>query len=122
MDYKIIITEAAEQQLDNLITYLLFELQNEQAAIHLLNQVEQIYDRLEENPFQFPLNNNLINKDYREAILTDMSYVIIFSIENECVYIVGYFSSIGKLYLKIALLNCASKLSATTLMMFHHIF
>lgn len=91
MDYKIIITEGAEQQLDNLITYLLFELQNEQAAIHLLNQVEQIYDRLEENPFQFPLNNNLINKDYREAILTDMSYVIIFRIENECVYIVGYF-------------------------------
>ena len=118
MDYKIIITEAAEQQLDNLITYLLFELQNEQAAIHLLNQVEQIYDRLEENPFQFPLNNNLINKDYREAILTDMSYVIIFSIENECVYIVGYFSSIGKLYLKIALLNCALESGITFLFIY----
>ena len=44
MEYRLVITEHAEELLDNLIYYLLYKLKNEQAAKHLLNGVENVYD------------------------------------------------------------------------------
>lgn len=57
MDYKLVISEHADELLDNLVYYLLYRLKNEQAARHLLDGIGGIYDRLETNPFQFPLSN-----------------------------------------------------------------
>lgn len=93
MGYKLIITEAAEIQLDNLVYYLLYEFQNESAASNLLDYIQKIYQRLEENPYQFPVCNHplLYQNEYREAVLTEMNYVIIFRIETECIYVVGIF-------------------------------
>ena len=34
--------------------YGLYRLKNTQAAVHLFDSIDRIYDRLEENPFQFP--------------------------------------------------------------------
>ena len=47
MEYRLVITEHAEELLDNLIYYLLYKLKNEQAAKHLLNGVENVYERNE---------------------------------------------------------------------------
>lgn len=93
MGYKLIITKVAEIQLDNLINYLLFEFQNESAAKNLLNSIEKIYLRIEENPYQFPVCNNplLTQTKYREATLTSMNYVVIFRIQTECIYVMGVF-------------------------------
>ena len=93
MDYKLIITEKAEELLDNLIYHLIYRLKNDQAAVHLLESVGQIYSRLEENPYQFPESRdiNLQRLGYREALLSDMDYVIIFRIEETFVYIAGIF-------------------------------
>ena len=57
MDYKLVISEHADELLDNLVYYLLYRLKSEQAARHLLDGIGGIYDRLETNPFQFPLSN-----------------------------------------------------------------
>ena len=57
MDYKLVISEHADELLDNLVYYLLYRLKSEQAARHLLDGIDGIYDRLETNPFQFPLSN-----------------------------------------------------------------
>ena len=54
MAYKLNITERADELLDNLMQHLLCRLKNEQAAKHLLNCIDAVYDRLEDNPFQFP--------------------------------------------------------------------
>ena len=54
MAYKLNVTEHADELLDHLVDYLVNNLKNEQAAKHLLDSVDSIYDRLEENPFQFP--------------------------------------------------------------------
>ena len=93
MAYKIIVTERAEELIDNLVYHLLFRLKNKQAAIHLLNGIENVYDRLEIYPLQFPLcpDNYLANRGYHEALVPEMKYVIIFSIINDTVYIVGVF-------------------------------
>lgn len=79
MAYKLIITEKAEELLDNLIYHLIYRLKNTRAAVHLFDSIDRIYDRLEEDSFQFPESRemNLRRRGYREAALTDMGYVII---------------------------------------------
>ena len=93
MDYKLVVTEHAEDLLDKLLYHILFCLKNESAAKHLLNSVETVYMRLEENPYQFPIckDEYLANKGYREAIVTNMNYIIIFTIINDMVSIVGVY-------------------------------
>lgn len=93
MNYKLIITERAEELLDGLVRYLLYQIKNEQAAVHFLNSIEQVYSRLEENPLQFPRcrDSYLSQLGYREAVFTDMKYLVIFRIEENNVYIVGVF-------------------------------
>ena len=44
MRYKLIITERAEELLDDLVRYLLYRIKNQQAALHLLESIEKLYD------------------------------------------------------------------------------
>ena len=55
MAYKLMIPTAAEEQFDNLIRYLLCDLQNQTAATNLISQTHKISSRLEDNPYQFPV-------------------------------------------------------------------
>ncbi len=45
------------------------------------------------NPFQIPESTdvNLLRMGYREAVLTEMDYVIIFRVSESSVYVVGIF-------------------------------
>lgn len=93
MAYKLIVTEHADELLDNILRYLLYQLKNEQAAIHLLDEIKNIYGRLEENPLQFPYSRDtyLKNKGYHEAVGGQMNYTIVFSVRADVVNIVGIF-------------------------------
>ena len=93
MAYKLIITEHAVELLDKLVYHLLYHLRNEQAAKHLLDEIDRIYDRLEDNPYQFPESRDtyLKKKGYREAIVTQMNYTVIFSRNADYVDVVGVF-------------------------------
>lgn len=72
---------------------MLDRLKNEQAAKHLLDGIGSIYDRLETNPFQFPLSGNvyLANKGYHEAVVSQMDYIVIFDVREENVNVTGIF-------------------------------
>lgn len=74
MAYKLIVTEHADELLDNLVYHLLYRLKSEQAARHLLDGIENVYERLEENPLQFLPSRDtyLASKGYREAIVPQM--------------------------------------------------
>lgn len=93
MTYNLIITERADELLDKLVFYLLYQLKNEQAASHLLDGVSKIYDRVAENPFQFPECRDLVlkRKEYREAVIPDMNYIVIYRVHQHDVYILGVF-------------------------------
>ncbi|MCD8380470.1 MAG: type II toxin-antitoxin system RelE/ParE family toxin [Lachnospiraceae bacterium] len=93
MAYKLIVSEYADELLDHIISYLLFHLKNRQAAEHLLNGIDHVYSRLEENPFQFPpcRDTYLAEKGYHEAIVPQMNYLIIFRISAHTVRIAGIF-------------------------------
>ena len=92
MAYKLMNTDRAADLLDGAVEHLLMKFENPPAAIHLIDSVEAIYSRLEENPMQFPLCEDFLLKR-RKAALTEMSYVLIYRVEEETktVYVLGIF-------------------------------
>ncbi|MCM1025047.1 MAG: type II toxin-antitoxin system RelE/ParE family toxin [Roseburia sp.] len=103
MTYKLVITEHADELLDNILRYLIYQLKNEQAAAHLLDELKDIYDRLEECPLQFPISRDtyLANKGYHEAVVGQMNYIIVFGIEEDVVNIVGIFHQLENYWKKL---------------------
>lgn len=93
MAYNLYITENADKLVNKLVAYLLYKLKNRDAAIHLTNELDNIYGRLEDNPFQFPesLDSYLQSKGYREAYLKAMSYKVVFDVRGSDVYVLGVF-------------------------------
>ena len=69
--YNLIITDRADELIDERVSYLI---RNPQAATHLLDGINGIYDRLEENPYQFPDSKDpyLLRRGYKEAYISDM--------------------------------------------------
>lgn len=98
MAYNLIITEKAEDLLDNLIYHLVYGLKNDQAAAQLLDRIDRIYERMEENPFHFPGSTdvNLLCMGYRSCF---DRYGLCDLISGRGIFRIccGYFSSIGKL-------------------------
>ncbi|MCM1282816.1 MAG: type II toxin-antitoxin system RelE/ParE family toxin [Muribaculaceae bacterium] len=105
MAYKLVVTEHADELLDRILRYLIYQLKNEQAAVHLLDEMKNIYDRLEENPLQFPISRDtyLADKGYHEAVIGQMNYIIVFCIETETVNIVGIFHQLENYWKKCLL-------------------
>lgn len=93
MAYSLSVTEHADELLDSILHHLIYQFKNKQAAKHLLDEIEQIYDRLEENPWQFPVCRDiyLAKRGYREAVTGQMDYIIVFGINSDVVNIVGIF-------------------------------
>jgi len=55
MAYKLNVTEHADELLDNLMYYLIYRLKNKQAAKHLLDGIDVIYDRWRSIPFNLQI-------------------------------------------------------------------
>ena len=93
MAYNLIITDRADELIDSRVFYIINKLKNIQAAGHLLDGISEVYDCLEENPYQFSESKDdyLRRRGYREALISDMQYKIIFRIEESTVYVVGLF-------------------------------
>ena len=96
MAYKLNVTEHADELLDNIVYHLIFRLKNKQAAKHLLDYIDVIYDRLEVNPFQFTecRDTYLAKKGYREAVVPQMNYIIIFDVRDDGINVVGNFQQL----------------------------
>ena len=63
--------------------YLIKKFKNPQAAAHLLDEIAGIYDRMEDNPYQFPDSKDpyLLQRGYKEAYVPDMEYKLVFRID-----------------------------------------
>ena len=93
MAYNLIITDKADELIDERVNYLIKKFKNLQAAVHLLDGISGIYDRMEDNPYQFPDSKDpyLLQRGYKEAYVPDMEYKLVFRIYDNDVYIVGFF-------------------------------
>lgn len=91
--YNLSVAERAHELLDNILQYLTNQFKNELVAKHLMDEIEQIYDQLEENPLQFPSCRDmyLATRGCLEAVIGQMDYVIVFTIKTDFVDIAGIF-------------------------------
>ena len=104
MAYNLIVTEHADALIDRLAGYLAEKLHNPDAALHFLDEMEKIYTRLEENPLQFSESSDdfLRRRGYREALLSEMDYRVVFRIEKpRTIYIVGVFHTLENYKVKV---------------------
>ena len=94
MGYKVLRTESAERDLDEIISYLVEKLCNPSAAVELLSAIDATYSRLEETPFLCALCQHklLSRRGYRKVFIR--GYLLIYRVDEEqgVVYIERFFS------------------------------
>ena len=93
MEYKLIISPGAKEQIESCVDYIVNKLMNLDAATHLSEEIIEAYDRMRENPYQFQLDPKdfLAGLGYRRVHLSHMSYHFEIKVEDKSVYVDGFF-------------------------------
>jgi plasmid stabilization system protein ParE len=93
MDYKINLTQSAEEDLDRFVAYLLFEKKSEQAAKNLLDDFERTKESLSHVAGSLRLceNPNLKELGYRKINFLSHKYFMLYRIEGDMVFIDSIF-------------------------------
>ncbi len=93
MAYKLIVTQKAHQDLDDVLGYIARKLANPKAAANLLDQVEKCYGQLCRFPFLYECcqDTRLKEMGYRKTVIGN--YVLVFRpVEQEqTVYVLRFF-------------------------------
>lgn len=89
MDYKVIITHPARDQLDDVIRYILYELQNEQAALSVMQDADETGRRLSRIAGNLKLCDDprLRTLGYRMIHFKNHHYFMLYRIEGSMVYV-----------------------------------
>lgn len=93
MDYKVIVSEDAEADLDRFIQYLLIEKRNEQAAKNLLDDFEMTITRLSHaaGSLKECENPNLNKLGYRRMNFLSHRYFMLYRLEDNTVFVDNIF-------------------------------
>ena len=93
MDYKVVLMQNAENDLDNFITYLLFEKKSEQAARNLLNDFKATKVSLSNvaGSLKNCDNPKLRELGYRRINFLSHRYFMLYRIEDDVVYVDNIF-------------------------------
>lgn len=93
MDYKVIITEDAELDMDNFVHYLLFEKKNEQAACNLVDDFEAAIMILTHAAESLKMceNQRLRDLGYRRFNFKSHRYFMLYRVEDNTVYVDNVF-------------------------------
>lgn len=93
MAYKLIITDAAHNDLDEALNYIVNRLSNPTAAAKMLAQVEECYSQLRTYPFLYEAcyDTRLQELGYRKTVIGN--YILIFRPDEgtQTIYILRYF-------------------------------
>ncbi len=93
MDYKIVITKDAEEDLDRYVRYLLYDKKNEQAASNLLDDFEATKKALAKTAGIIRIcdNPNLKMQGYRRINFLSHRYFMLYRIADKIVYVDNIF-------------------------------
>lgn len=82
MDYKVIVTNDAHDDVDEALDYIANRLQNTIAAKNLLDKIEEAYTELAFNPYMYAecSNESLQGKGYRKVLVKN--YIIIYRVDD----------------------------------------
>ena len=103
MGYEIKKTDSAERDLDEILTYIIGELDNLDAAQKLADEIDERYGTLEENPYLYPecIDPRLKLLGYRKVVVE--GYLLIYRIDKDkgVVYVESFFSQLQDYAAKI---------------------
>ena len=93
MDYKVIITEDAEVNMDKFMHYLLFEKKNEQAACNLIDDFESTIAILAHAAESLKMceNQHLKALGYRRINFMSHRYFMLYRVEKDTVFVDNIF-------------------------------
>lgn len=80
--YKLIVTELAHQDLDNIVSYIAVQLANPTAASDFLDEVDKCYGYLKRNPLMYSKcqDSRLEKEGYRKVVVKN--YIIIYKVDE----------------------------------------
>jgi len=89
--YNVEISNKADFELDNILSYIAEDLDAPQAASHFADEVYKCYDRLADNPYIFEMcrDPRLQREGYRRAVIKN--YVMLYKIHDHERVIVHHF-------------------------------
>lgn len=92
MKYDIVVTNPAQDDLEEILNYISVDLSAPKSAIEMLNKIKSIFENLSINPLMYPLCNidNLKAKNYRKAVINN--YLMFYRVDdkNEIIYIMRF--------------------------------
>ena len=92
MKYDIVVTNPAQDDLEEILNYISVDLSAPKSAIEMLNKITSIFENLSINPLMYPLCNidNLKAKNYRKAVINN--YLMFYRVDdkNETIYIMRF--------------------------------
>jgi len=94
-EYRILISKKAENDINNIIDYIVFELKNKNAAINLNIKFKEVILLLKEMPQRHPLvqENYLYKQGYRKIIVENFIIFYLISEVNNTVNIIRILSN-----------------------------
>ncbi len=92
MEYRLIIAESFQQDLDSVLSYISVKLRNPIAAQNLLIKIEKTVNEINENPLLFPFFHipSIANKGYHCALVDNYDVFYKVDEENKIVYIARF--------------------------------
>ena len=80
--YRLVVSEFAHEDLDNIISYIAVQLANPIAATNVLNEVEKCYGYLKSNPLMYERCHDarLENEGYRKAAIKN--FVLVYKVDE----------------------------------------
>lgn len=81
--YKLIVSELAHQDLDNIVSYIAIQLANPAAASSFLDEIEKCYGYLKSNPMMYSkcYDNRLEKEGYRKVVIKN--YIVVYKVDED---------------------------------------
>ncbi|MCM1176065.1 MAG: type II toxin-antitoxin system RelE/ParE family toxin [Blautia sp.] len=96
MKYKVVLTSRAKAQFRQIMHYLRYELESQQAAKNVADDFKETIDRLSTTAGSFKLcdDETLRAKGYRVVRFRRHKYLMIYSIHNGTAYVEGIYHNL----------------------------
>lgn len=96
MAYKLQITDKAEQDLDGILGYIVTELCNLEAALHLTDEIERHYDLLLQNPYLHAECQQPLLRELHSRKVVIGGYLMLYRVDEPSgiIYIERFFSDL----------------------------
>lgn len=91
--YNVLVTDSADLELDEILSYISAQLQNPSAATAFANEVLSVYEALEHTPYMYELAHDarLHLMGYHKVVIKN--YIMLYRIDEDAkdVYILHFF-------------------------------